>query len=199
MKVAVIPDAAMIVVPLIEKNGHEYISPTNFSKYNNMDVSSGKCDDTQAPYTLNRDNILLGRSYFSNELPSGVKGRLTLFSRVLELADAFIVLGKRPEHYKRMYDVLNELILFGGSGCSNERNMVMALIKDKGVPILELAYPTTRNDLIDVINRTNDFLKNLTSINGIVNEDNLDIDLKKPKKSLNYKEFKKILDDLIYY
>jgi len=199
MKVAVIPDAAMIVVPLIEKNGHEYISPTNFSKYNNMDVSSGKCDDTQAPYTLNRDNILLGSSYFLNELPSGVKGRLTLFSRVLELADAFIVLGKRPEHYKRMYDVLNELILFGGSGCSNERNMVMALIKDKGVPILELAYPTTRNDLIDVINRTNDFLKNLTSINGIVNEDNLDIDLKKPKKSLNYKEFKKILDDLIYY
>ena len=77
--------------------------------------------------------------------------------------------------------------------------MVMALIKDKGVPILELAYPTTRNDLIDVINRTNDFLKNLTSINGIVNEYNLDIDLKKPKKSLNYKEFKKILDDLIYY
>ena len=199
MKVAVIPDAAMIVVPLIEKNGPEYISPTNFSKYNNRDVSSGKCDDTQAPYTLNRDNILLGSSYFSNELPSGVKGRLTLFSRVLELADAFIGLGKRPEHYKRMYDVLNELILFGGSGCSNERNMVMALIKDKGVPILELAYPTTRNDLIDVINRTNDFLKNLTSINGIVNEDNLDIDLKKPKKSLNYKEFKKILDDLIYY
>lgn len=199
MKIAVIPDAAMIVVPLIEKNGHKYISPTNFSKYNNMDVSSGKCDDTQAPYTLNRDNILLGSSYFSNELPSGVKGRLTLFSRVLELADAFIVLGKRPEHYKRMYDVLNELILFGGSGCSNERNMVMALIKDKGVPILELAYPTTRNELIDVINRTNDFLKNLTSIDGIVNEDNLDIDLKKPKKSLNYKEFKKILDDLIYY
>lgn len=67
MKVAVIPDAAMIVVPLIEKNGHEYISPTNFSKYNNMDVSGGKCDDTQAPYTLNRDNILLGSSYFSNE------------------------------------------------------------------------------------------------------------------------------------
>ena len=30
-----------------------------------------------------------------------------------------------------MYDVLNELILFGGSGCSNERKLVMALIKDK--------------------------------------------------------------------
>lgn len=95
------------------------------------------------------------------------------------MADAFIVIGKRPDHYKKMYDVLNELILFGGSGCSNERKLVMALIKDKKVPILELAYPTTRNDLINVIDRANDFLKNLTSINGIVNEDNLDADLKK--------------------
>ena len=115
------------------------------------------------------------------------------------MADAFIVIGKRPNHYKKMYDVLNELILFGGSGCSNERKLVMALIKDKKVPILELAYPTTRNDLINVIARANDFLKNLTSINGIVNEDNLDADLKKHEGSLDYKEFKKILDDLIYY
>ena len=42
-------------------------------------------------------------------------------------------------------------------------------------------------------------LKNLTSINGIVNVDNLDADLKKHEGSLDYKEFKKILDDLIYY
>lgn len=47
------------------------------------------------------------------------------------MADAFIVIGKRPDQYKKMYDVLNELILFGGSGCSNERKLVMALIKDK--------------------------------------------------------------------
>ena len=64
---------------------------------------------------------------------------------------------------------------------------------------MELAYPTTRNDLINVIARANDFLKNLTSINGIVNEDNLDVDLKKHEGSLDYKEFKKILDDLIYF
>lgn len=32
MKVAVIPDAAMIVVPLIEKNGHEYNITNKFLK-----------------------------------------------------------------------------------------------------------------------------------------------------------------------
>lgn len=93
MKVAVIPDA-MIVVPLIEKNGHEYISPTNFSKYNNMDVSGGKCDGTQAPYTLNRDNILLGSSYFSNELPSGIKGRF-IDTRVLGGRCVYCSFGKK--------------------------------------------------------------------------------------------------------
>lgn len=198
MKVAVIPDGAMIIVPLIEKNGHEYISPTNFSKYNNMDVCNGEIDEIQDPYTLNRNNILQCSSYFSNELPSGIKGRLTLFSRVLELADAFIILGKRPEKYKKMYNMLNELILFGGCGCDNEHKIVINLVRNKQVPVLELAYPITRDDLISVINRTNEFLKNLHVIKGIINDDNLDADLEKPKNKLDYDIFKKILDDLIY-
>ena len=41
MNVIVIPDAAMIVVPLIEKNGHTYLSPVNFSRYDNMDICEG--------------------------------------------------------------------------------------------------------------------------------------------------------------
>lgn len=191
MKVAVIPDGAMVVVPLIEKNGHEYISPTNFSKYNNMDVSGGKCNDL-----LNNNAILQNSPYFSNELPSGIKGRLTLFSRVLEQADAFIILGKRPANYKMMYDILNELILFGSTGCINEHKIAISLVKQKQCPILELAYPTTKEEIINLIRRTNDFLKN---IKGFVNDDNLNIDLEKPTKTLNYDEFKKILDDLIYY
>ena len=38
MNVIVVPDAAMIVIPLIEKNGHTYLSPSNFSKYDNTDI-----------------------------------------------------------------------------------------------------------------------------------------------------------------
>ena len=189
MKVAVIPDGAMIVVPLIEKNGHEYISPTNFSKYNNMDVCDGEINTT---FNLNRNNILTT----SNELPAGIKGRLTLFSRVLDEADAFIILGKRPNNYKRIYDTLNDLILFGGIGCINEHRIAISLVKQKQCPVLELAYPTTKEEIINLINRTNAFLKN---IKGFVNEDNLNIDLEKPIKTLDYDIFKKILDDLIYY
>ena len=41
MNVIVVPDASMIVIPLIEKNGHTYLSPSNFSKYDNMDICEG--------------------------------------------------------------------------------------------------------------------------------------------------------------
>ena len=148
MKIGVIPDGAMIIVPLIEKNGHEYISPTDFSKYNNLDVS-GKCGDLL-------DNI---NPYFSNELPSGVKGRLTLFYPILEEADIFIILKKRPKQYKRMYNTLNELILFGSTGCINSYNLTISLVKNKKTPVLELDYPTTKEEIISLINQTNDFLK----------------------------------------
>ena len=101
--------------------------------------------------------------------------------------------GSAEVGYGALKDVQDSVAIILGTGIGG------CLIKDKKVPILELAYPTTRNDLINVIARANDFLKNLTSINGIVNEDNLDADLKKHEGSLDYKEFKKILDDLIYY
>ena len=64
MNVIVVPDAAMIVIPL-EKNGHSYLSPSNFSKYDNMDICEGN---------LTYDNLLL--TYSSSEIPSGIKGRL---------------------------------------------------------------------------------------------------------------------------
>ena len=69
MNVIVVPDAAMIVIPLIEKNGHTYLSPSNFSRYDNMDILEGN---------LAFDSLI--SKYSSSELPSGVKSRLLLFS-----------------------------------------------------------------------------------------------------------------------
>lgn len=70
MNIIVVPDSSMFVVPLIEKNGHKYLSPTNFSKYDNMDICDGN---------LVFENLIT--KYSSSELPSGVKSRLVLFSK----------------------------------------------------------------------------------------------------------------------
>ena len=57
MNVIVVPDAAMIVIPLIEKNGHSYLSPSDFSKYDNMDICEGN---------LTYDNLICLPQTFPN-------------------------------------------------------------------------------------------------------------------------------------
>jgi len=181
MNIVVIPDASMIVIPLIEKNGHTYLSPSNFSKYDNMDICEGN---------LTFDNLIT--KYSSSELPSGVKSRLFLFSRIVDKADAAIIIGKRPKNYKRMYNSLNELILFGGNSCNNAHSLIVKIVNDLNIPTLKLEYPTTQEKIISLIDKTNVFLKNLESKSEIgvdltSNRDKYPLD--SVKKILNNKNF----------
>jgi len=181
MNIIVIPDASMIVIPLIEKNGHTYLSPSNFSKYDNMDICEGN---------LTFDNLIT--KYSSSELPSGVKSRLFLFSRIVDKADAAIIIGKRPKNYKRMYNSLNELILFGGNSCNNAQSLIVKIVNDLNIPTLKLEYPTTQEKIISLIDKTNVFLKNLESKSEIgvdltSNRDKYPLD--SVKKILNNKNF----------
>ena len=176
MNVIVIPDGAMIVVPLIEKNGHTYLSPTDFSKYNNE-------------VNLNPDF----KVNLSSETPSGVRGRISLLMPLLDKADAAIILGRRPANYTRMYDVLNELILFCGNGCNNAHSLAVSIVSQMDIPILKLRYPTNREELIDLISKVNLFLKDFDPSIG----DDLNADLKKDSEKLPLTDFEKIFNQSI--
>ena len=180
MNVLVIPDASMIVIPLIEKNGHTYISPTNFSRYDNMDLCEGN---------VGFDNLI--SKYSSSELPSGVKSRLYLFSKIIDDADAAIVIGRRPENRVRMYDVLNDLILFGGNACNNAHSLMVKIVEDLNIPVLKLAYPSNQDELIGLIDKTNIFLKDLESFS-----DDLNVDLTPLKTKVPLEHVKKLLNNL---
>jgi putative methanogenesis marker protein 5 len=182
MNVIVVPDAAMIVIPLIEKNGHRYLSPSNFSRHDNMDICEGN---------LTFDNLIT--KYSSSELPSGVKSRLYLFSNVIDRADAAIIIGKRPREYERMYDSLNDLILFGSNACNNARSLMVKIVDDLNIPTLKLAYPTTQEELINLIGPTKHFLRHLESSN----DDDLNVDLTPKRDRHPASDVKKILDNLI--
>ena len=176
MNVIVIPDGAMIVVPLIEKNGHTYLSPTDFSKYNNE-------------VNLNPDF----KVNLSSETPSGVRGRISLLMPLLDKADAAIILGRRPANYTRMYDVLNELILFCGNGCNNAHSLAVSIVSQMDIPILKLRYPTNREELIGLISKVNLFLKDFDPSIG----DDLNADLKKDSEKLPLTDFEKIFNQSI--
>ena len=186
MNVIVVPDAAMIVIPLIEKNGHTYLSPSNFSRYDNTNILEGN---------LSFDTLI--SKYSTSELPSGVKSRLLLFSKVVDKADAAIIIGKRPKNRERMYNSLNDLILFGGNACNNARSLEAKIVNDLDIPTLKLSFPTNQSQIIELIDKTNNFLKNLDNIQGTVNEDNLNVDLTPVKEKASVFDIKKALDNLI--
>ena len=185
MNILVIPDTSMIVIPLIEKNGHTYLSPSNFSKYDNMDICEGN-------FSFDFLN-----NYSSSEIPSGVKGRLFLLANVLNEADAAIIIGRRPKNYQKIYNALNDLILFGGNSCNNFHSLAVKMVCDLNIPTLKLAYPTTQAQIINLIDKTNLFLRNLNENSGIVNDDNLSTDLYVKKEKYPVNDLKKILNNLI--
>ena len=172
MNIIVIPDGAMIIVPLIEKNGHTYLSPTNFSKYNN-DVDLNPDFKVDLP----------------SETPSGVRGRISLLAPLLDKADAAIILGRRPAGYRPMYDVLNELILFCGNGCNNAHYLSANIVSQLDIPILKLAFPTTRDEIISLIDKVNSFLKDFDSSIS----DDLSTDLKNKKERIPLRDFNEIV------
>ena len=178
MNIIVIPDASMIVIPLIERNGHTYLSPSNFSRYDNMDICEGN---------LTFDSLIT--KYSSSELPSGVKSRLFLFSKVIDKADAAIIIGRRPKNYKKLYSPLNDLILFGGNACNNAHSLFVKIVNDLDIPTLKLAFPTSQREIIELIDKTNLFLRNLDSIEEV------GVDLTPQKERYPVFELKKILNN----
>ncbi len=196
MKIAVLPDAAMLFVHLITKNGHEYLSSTNICEDELISKDSSGSDDnfdySKPPFNMDGYTKLSGLNYVSSELPSGVVGRLSLSDNIIQNAEAAIILNEDSvcEH---MYDTLNELILFGCISCKNHYEVVKFELKSRNIPILELDFPTSRDDLIEIINKTNKFLQDLNN-DDIVLQNNLGNDHKMHDKKMELNIFKEIID-----
>lgn len=202
MKIAVIPDGAMIIVSMINRYGHEYLSSTNLSqeKLRNKDpYDDSDFDMSLPPFTMTSKNALSGNKYASCESPSGLRGRMSLFDNIIENSEAAIFMGEPPLKYNHMYDTLNELILFGCVSCGNQYNLVRHILEKKDIPILKLAYPLNKKELIIFIDKIRYFLENLEDNKGnkiIYNDDNLSIDLKKHDDKLSIDDFKDIINEI---
>ena len=197
MKIAVLPDAAMMIVHLITKNGHEYLSSTNITeeKLRKKDpYDDSDFDKNEPPFSMHYKNVLIGNKYTTNETPSGVRGRLSLFDKIIQESEAAIVIGKEPKKYNHMYNTLNEMILFGCMSCHNTENLILNLLRKRNIPILEVAYPTTAQEIIELINKVNNFLQKIKQEERTVTEKVLTTNLEKPKEKISVEQFAEIVE-----
>lgn len=201
MKVALIPEGGVLITNLIFKNGHTPLQIYEMTpeKARKKDPYDEELIDYDSPlYHLTGRLVQAGNKYVSNEVPSAIKGRLSLAEHILREAEAVIVLGRAPKNRTRMYDRLNSTILFyGGVGRGNFPKYLLYLLRKKKVPRLEMAYPTNREELIRIFERTNTFLQNLGSYsnNYVSNDDNLTTDAVPYRRRVDLNEFERIVEE----
>ncbi len=143
MKVFIYPTNSLILSDLVERFGHE---PLAIMQEIGKRVKSQGLDSP--PMNITPEDPKFGLKYAAVEVPSGVRGRMSLFDPLLRNAEAAIV-------------VRDPVISFGCMGCARTNELVNFLLRAKKIPLLELDYPSTEEDAKEFVYKISEFLKSL--------------------------------------
>lgn len=148
MKVALFPPNSLILADLVERRGHEALV---LQKEIRKRVTDPEIDSP--PLNITEEEPIQGLKYAAIEVPSGVRGRMAIFGPLIDEAEAAIIMEDAP-------------FGFGCIGCARTNELCMFNLRKKGIPVLELRYPTNREETIEVVNKINTFLDSLEEENG---------------------------------
>jgi putative methanogenesis marker protein 5 len=148
MKIALFPPNSLILADLVERRGHE---PLVIQKEIRKRVTDVEIDSP--PLNITEEEPIKGLKYAAIEVPSGVRGRMAIFGPLIDEADAAIIMEDAP-------------FGFGCIGCARTNELTMFCLRKRGIPLLELKYPTTRDETVEVVNKINTFLDSLEEKNG---------------------------------
>ena len=148
MKIAIFPPNSLILSDLVERRGHE---PLSLMKEVRKKVTDVEIDSP--PLNITEAEPIKGLKYAAIEVPSGVRGRMAIFGPLIDEAEAAIIMQEAPYG-------------FGCVGCARTNELSMYYLRKKNIPILELQYPTTRDEAIEMVNKINTFLDSLEEKNG---------------------------------
>ena len=148
MKIAIFPPNSLILSDLVERRGHE---PLSLMKEVRKKVTDVEIDSP--PLNITEAEPIKGLKYAAIEVPSGVRGRMAIFGPLIDEAEAAIIMQEAPYG-------------FGCVGCARTNELSMYYLRKSNIPILELQYPNTRDEAIEMVNKINTFLDSLEEKNG---------------------------------
>ena len=142
-KVIVYPPTSMILFDLVERMGHKALVVSESVRTH---VTENKIDSP--PLNVTPEEPKKGLRYAAVDVPSGVRGRMALIGPLIEEAEAAII-------------VEDPGWLTGCAGCSRTNELVRLLIRTKGVPVLDLSYPTNDAEAKVFVQKIRNFLEGL--------------------------------------
>jgi putative methanogenesis marker protein 5 len=145
MKVFIYPTNSLILSDLVERFGHE---PLAVMQEISKRVNKPGLDSP--PLNITPEDPKIGLKYAAVEVPSGVRGRMSLFGPLIAKAQAAII-------------VRDPVVSFGCMGCARTNELVNFLIRSKKVPMLDLDYPSSEEEAKEFVYKISQFLKSLGS------------------------------------
>ena len=76
---------------------------------------------------------------------------MAIFGPMIEEAEAAIIMEDAP-------------FGFGCIGCARTNELSMFCLRKRGIPLLELHYPNTKEETMEVVNKINTFLDSLDQL-----------------------------------
>lgn len=142
-KVLIYPATSLILSDLVARFGHK---PLGTALSIRERIQTAGLDSP--PLQMTPDDAKKGLKWAAVEVPSGVRGRMSLFGPLIDQAEAAII-------------VSNPDFAFGCMGCARTDELVEFLVKQKKIPILELSYPADEDEGIIFVRKVRDFLTSL--------------------------------------
>ncbi|ABD42013.1 conserved hypothetical protein [Methanospirillum hungatei JF-1] len=142
-EVFIYPATSLILSDLVARFGHK---PLGTALSVRERIQTAGLDSP--PLQMTPDDAKKGLRWAAVEVPSGVRGRMSLFGPLIDRAEAAII-------------VRNPDFAFGCMGCARTDELVEFLVKQKKVPILELDYPADEEEGIIFVRRVKEFLTGL--------------------------------------
>lgn len=143
VKVAIYPPNSLILADLIERKGH---IPLALQKQIRQKIKDPEIDSP--PMNITEEDPIKGLKYAAIEVPSGVRGRMSIIGPLIDEAEAAIIVDNAP-------------FGFGCVGCARTNELSIFCLRKKDIPTLELTYPTSRDETMDMVTKINSFLDGL--------------------------------------
>jgi len=143
MRIFIYPANSLILSDLVERFGHQ---PLVIMKEIRKKVPDPGIDSP--PLNMTTDDAKKGLKYAAIEIPSGVRGRMSLMDPLIEQAEAAIIVEDAD-------------YMFGCMGCARTNELIKYVIRGKGIPVLELKYPKNENEAKNFVLYVKEFLDKL--------------------------------------
>ena len=139
-KVFIYPATSLILSDLVARFGHK---PLGSALGIRERIQTAGVDSP--PLQITPEEPKRGLKYAAVEVPSGVRGRMAIYGPLIEEAEAAVI-------------VTDADLAFGCMGCARTDELILFSLRQKGIPILELKYPTNEEEGVQFVAAIKNFL-----------------------------------------